>query len=98
MNSYLATIQAKAQQLPLSQQAEVIKFIESLLGQEPAPASSELNTAAALVPPAPPPRHKLALDWIDAPDAEPETLTSVEMQHLATDWWIEGTEKVVNRP
>lgn len=28
-------------------------------------------------------------DWVDGPDDEPEPLTSVELQHMATLWRIE---------
>lgn len=28
-------------------------------------------------------------DWVDGPDDEPVTLSSVELQHLATQWRIE---------
>ncbi|MGE0885118.1 MAG: DUF2281 domain-containing protein [Blastocatellales bacterium] len=35
MNSALASIQEKAQQLPLEKQLEVVKFIETLLSEAP---------------------------------------------------------------
>ena len=43
-------------------------------------------------------RHKLTFDWVDDEDAEPEPLTSVELQHLATQWMVEKLEKNLARP
>lgn len=42
-------------------------------------------------------RHKPRFDWIDDEDAEPEPLTSVELQHLATQLWVEKLEKNLER-
>jgi hypothetical protein len=35
------------------------------------------------------PQHSPAFDWVDGPDDEPEPRTSVELQHMATQWRIE---------
>ncbi|HEX8998484.1 MAG TPA: hypothetical protein VGB07_01215 [Blastocatellia bacterium] len=44
-----------------------------------------------------PQRHKLTFDWVDDEDADPEPLTSVELQHQATEWWVEKIEKNLTR-
>ncbi len=38
-------------------------------------------------------RHKPVFDWIGDDDDEPEQLSSVELQHLATQLWVEKLEK-----
>lgn len=38
-------------------------------------------------------KRNLAFDWVVDSDAEPEPLTSVELQHLATQLWAEKLER-----
>ncbi len=41
------------------------------------------------------PGRGLRFDWADGPDDPPEPYTSVELQHLATEWRIESQMKVL---
>lgn len=41
------------------------------------------------------PGRGLRFDWADGPDDPPEPFTSVELQHLASEWRIESQMKVL---
>ncbi|MEO6725766.1 MAG: hypothetical protein ABIP14_10775 [Blastocatellia bacterium] len=96
MSTAMQTIHEKAQLLPPQKQAKVIDFIEELLEEDQAPATRGLGfdwvddeDEVQTFEPSRDNKRNLAFDWVVDSDAEPEPLTSVELQHLATKWRIE---------
>ena len=82
MNSALAVIQEKVQQLPPEKQFEVVKFIEALLNESPSQSQKTRG---------------LKFDWCDGPDDPPVGLTSVELQHEALEWRIKKAEEFLQK-
>jgi Protein of unknown function (DUF2281) len=99
MSAMLAVIQEKAQQLSPHRQSELIDFADFLLSKDELVAPVPLGEPAfdwvdeEGATPLPSSSRELAFDWVIDDDSLSEGLTSVEMQHQATQWMVEMAEK-----
>ena len=104
MSSMLATIQEKAQRLSPQRQSELVDFAEFLLSKEGFAAPAPVGEPAfdwvdeKGAEPLPSSSRGLAFDWVIDDDGPSEELTSVEMQHQATQWMFEMAEKNLAQP
>ena len=111
MGTMLMVLQEKAARLSPQRQDELIDFAEFLLGKEESFAPDPLGEPAfdwVDGPDAEPlmnktspgettvPMRGLRFDWCDGPEDPPVGLTSVELQHEATEWRIKKAEEFLS--
>jgi hypothetical protein len=104
MSAMLAVIQEKAQRLSPQRQSELIDFADFLLSREDTTTPASIDEFAddevseKIAEPSPSLGRGLAFDWVIEGDDPFEGLTSVEMQHQATQWMLEMAEKNLAQP
>ncbi len=99
MSAISVAIQEKVERLSPLRQNELIDFADFLLSKDDRGALAPMGELAVDVlneeeaKPLPSSPRKLAFDWVIDDDGPPEEVTSVELQHQATQWWVEMAEK-----